>query len=402
MRGVTMPPDQQPVPVLLVKEQPHPALGRNAALGRVSQAAATLSLRFLLILAGLVVLGLLVSEIWIIVLPVLLALLLATVLWPPVRWLRAHRWPPAIAATAVMLGAIAVLAGLVSALAPSVTGQAQELADQVVAGLSDLQDRLAEPPFNLNSNGQGGALDAVISQAQGNAQDVAGRVVSGVGVVGNVVVEALLAMIITFFFLKDGPRFLPWLGRLVGPGATPHVEVVAGRSWRVLGGFIRAQAAVGLVDAVFIGIGLLILDVPLALPLSVLIFFAAFIPIVGAFVSGALAALVALVAGGPTDALIVIGIVLVVQQLEGNLLQPVLVGRTLDLHPAVVLLAVTAGGSLQGVTGAFLAVPVVSVLAVLVRYVRECLGDPHIQAPPEADPALPQPRKGFRRLVRRG
>ena len=144
----------------------------------------------------------------------------------------------------------------------------------------------------------------------------------------------------------------------------------------MLGGFIRAQAAVGLVDAVFIGVGLALLGVPLALPLGVLIFFGAFIPIIGAVVTGALAALVALVTQGPTDALVVVALVLVVQQLEGNVLQPMLVGRTLDLHPAVVILAVTAGGSLQGIAGAFLSVPIVSVLAVLVRYVREALGDP--------------------------
>lgn len=269
--------------------------------------------------------------------------------------------------------------------------------DQVVSGLQDLQTRLQEPPFNLEDQSVNQAIDRLVNQARDNAQDLATQVVNGVGIVGNVLVEGVLALVMTFFFLKDGPEFLPWLCRLTGPKAAPHVEVLAERSWRVLGGFVRAQAAVGLVDAIFIGIGLVILDVPLWLPLSVLIFFAAFIPIVGAFVSGAIAALVALVSGGPTDALIVIGIVLVVQQLEGNLLQPVLVGRTLDLHPAVVLLAVAAGGSLQGITGAFLAVPIVSVLAVAIRYTREALGDSYVPELPESTEDQPQPRKGWRR-----
>ena len=152
-----------------------------------------------------------------------------------------------------------------------------------------------------------------------------------------------------------------------------------------LSGFIKAQAAVGLVDAVLIGIGLAVLGVPLALPLAVLVFFGAFIPIIGAVVTGILAALVALVTQGPTIALIVIGLVLVVQQLEGNVLQPILVGRTMDLHPALVIIAVTAGGTLAGITGAFLAVPVVAVGAVCVRYARQQLAE--VEPGPGSPPA---------------
>ncbi|MCW2623238.1 MAG: perM [Frankiales bacterium] len=389
-----------PTPDAAAADPPHPALGRNAALARASQVASTFSLRFLLILAALFVFATLVGKIWFVVLPVLLSLLLSTILWPPVRVLRRHGWPPGLAAGSVLLIALLLLAGLVGALAPQVTGQSQELADSVSAGLDDLQARLERPPFNLDDQALGGGIEGLIAKAQDNAQSIASRVVSGVGIVGTVLVEALLALVLTFFSLKDGPKFLPWLGRLAGPTAAPHLDVLASRSWGVLGGFVRAQAAVGLVDAVFIGVGLWILGVPLALPLAVLVFFFAFIPIVGAFVSGAIAALVALVTGGPGQALVVILIVLAVQQIEGNLLQPVLVGRTLDLHPAVVLLAVTAGGSLRGVTGAFLAVPVVSVLAVVIRYVREQLGDPHDEPLPEAGSDDRPPRSGLRGRLR--
>ncbi len=154
-----------------------------------------------------------------------------------------------------------------------------------------------------------------------------------------------------------------------------------------MSGFLRAQALVGAVDAVAIGAGLVILGIPLAVPLSILTFFGAFIPIIGATVTGILAALVALVSDGLTDALIVAGIVLVVQQLEGNVLQPALVGHTLDLHPVVVLLAVTAGGSLFGIVGAFLAVPLVAVAAAVVRYGREQLDGAPVPPPPEVAPA---------------
>lgn len=141
--------------------------------------------------------------------------------------------------------------------------------------------------------------------------------------------------------------------------------------WDTLGGFIRTQALVSLIDAVFIGAGLLILGVPLAPVLAILTFIGGFIPIVGAFVAGALAVLVALVANGLTTAIIVLIIILAVQQIEGNVLQPVLQSKSMKLHAVIVLLAVAAGSSLYGIVGAFLAVPVAAVAAVVIRYIGE-------------------------------
>ncbi|MFB9544388.1 AI-2E family transporter, partial [Micromonospora sagamiensis] len=187
-----------------------------------------------------------------------------------------------------------------------------------------------------------------------------------------------------FFFLKDGPRWVPWLAAQTGPRAGVHVTQLSERSWRTLSEFIRQQALVGFIDAFFIGIGLWFLGVPLVLPLAVLTFFAAFIPIIGAFVAGAFAVLVALVDRGPTTALIVLGIVLVVQQLEGNVLQPLIQGRGLSLHPAVVILAVAAGSSLAGITGAFLAVPVAAIVAVAYRYARDHLDNHRPEDAPAA------------------
>jgi putative heme transporter len=363
---------------------PEASLRREVAVGSFLSRLATFCLRFLVLVAAVVVLGYIVGRLWVIVLPVLLGLLLATVFWPPVRFLRAWRVPAALAALGVLLAGVLLLAATVALLAPQVTGQAQEIADQVVAGLDDLQDLVTGPPLNLGQDAVGGAVDNVISQLQANAQNIAGRVLSGAVAAGSLLLTGLLAIVLCFFFLKDGPRFLPWLAGLTGPRAAPHVNAVGQRAWATLAGFIRAQAAVGLVDAVFIGVGLAVLGVPLALPLAVLIFFGAFIPIIGAVVTGALAALVALVTNGLTAALIVIGLVLVVQQLEGNVLQPILVGRTLDLHPAVVILAVTAGGTLAGIVGAFLAVPVVAVVAVIARYARQQLAlvEPAPGSPP--------------------
>jgi predicted PurR-regulated permease PerM len=367
------------------RELPESSQRREAAVSAAFARVATASGRFLLIVLAVVVLGYLAGTFWVVLLPVLLGLLLATVLWPPVRFLRRRGVPAALAALGVLLVALLVLVGVVGGLAPQVTGQAQEIADQVTAGLGELQKRVTGPPLNLGEDRIGATVDNVIGELQANAQSIAGRVLSGAAAAGSLLLTGLLALVLCFFYLKDGPKFLPWISGLVGPRAAPHLTALAVRCWATLSGFIKAQAAVGLVDAVFIGVGLAVLGVPLALPLAVLVFFGAFIPIIGAVVSGALAALVALVTNGVTSALIVVALVLVVQQLEGNVLQPILVGRTLDLHPAAVILSVTAGGTLAGIIGAFLAVPVLSVAAVMVRYARQQLAE--LEPGPGSPPA---------------
>jgi len=367
------------------EQVPEASLRREQAVGAAFARVATLSLRFLLVCAALVVAWYIAGQLWVVLLPILLGLLLATVLWPPVRFLRGRGAPPALAAAVVVVVSLLLFFGLLGGLAPQVTSQAEELADQVTAGLGQVQGYVSGPPFNLGEDQVGRTVDNAINSLQSNAQNIAARVLSGAAAAGSLLVTSLLALVLCFFYLKDGPKFLPWLSGLVGPRAAPHVSAVSQRSWVTLSGFVKAQAAVGLVDAVFIGVGLAVLGVPLALPLAVLVFFGAFIPIIGAVFTGVLAALVALVTQGPTTALIVIGLVLVVQQLEGNVLQPILVGRTMDLHPALVIIAVTAGGTLAGITGAFLAVPVVAVGAVLVRYARQQLAE--VEPGPGSPPA---------------
>ena len=367
------------------EQVPEASRRREQALGAAFSRVATLSLRFLLVCAALVVLWYIVGKLWVVILPVLLGLLLATVLWPAVRFLRGKGAPPALAAAVVLLVSLLLLLGLLGGLAPQVTSQSEELADQVTAGLGQVQEYVSGPPLNLGEDQVGATVDNAIDELQSNAQNIATGVLSGAAAAGSLLVTALLALVLCFFYLKDGPKFLPWVSGLVGPRAAPHMSAVSQRSWVTLSGFIKAQAAVGFVDAVCIGIGLAVLGVPLALPLAVLVFFGAFIPIIGAVVTGVLAALVALVTQGPTTALIVIALVLVVQQLEGNVLQPILVGRTMDLHPALVIVAVTAGGTLAGITGAFLAVPVIAVAAVCVRYARQQLAE--VEPGPGSPPA---------------
>ena len=178
---------------------------------------------------------------------------------------------------------------------------------------------------------------------------------------------------LTFFSLKDGPSFLPWLRTWVGKGFGRHTAEVTGRVWTALGHYVWSQAAVAAVDAILIGLFVAIFGLPYALPIAVLTFFGGFIPIVGATVAGGVATLVGLVSGGIWVAAAVLGWVIVVQNVEGNILQPLLVGRTLRIHPAIILLAVTLGGTLYGIVGALLAAPTVATIQVIAHYAREQL-----------------------------
>jgi predicted PurR-regulated permease PerM len=374
-------PTAQPSPALThdepdpdaaaVTTSPAPTQGRGPRMRAASRTLAIASAQFLLIAAAVVVLFYVLGRLWSILLPIVLGLLIATVLWPATRFLRKHGWPPALAATTVLVGFLALLGGIIAALAPSVADQVTELADAATAALQDVQEWLQGPPFNLGEDQIGEAVDSVINSIQGNAQNIAGYALTGASAVGNSLINLILALVLVFFFLKDGPRFVPWLSAQTGPKAARHVAALSYKTWSTLSEFIRQQALVGFIDAFFIGIGLWILGVPLVLPLAVLTFFGGFIPIIGAFVAGAFAVLVALVSNGFTTALIVLVIVIVVQQIEGNILQPIIQGRGFNLHAAVVILAVTAGSSLAGIIGAFLSVPVAALIAVIYRYARD-------------------------------
>ena len=354
-----------------VSAAPAPGDGRGPKVRRALRTMATTSAQLLLVLASLYVLFYVLGRFWVILLPIVLGLLIATVLWPPTRFLRKHGWPPALAAVVVLLAFLAIFGGIIAVIAPQVADQVTELADAATAGLQDVQEWVQGPPLNLGEDQVGNAVDSVIDSIQSNAQNIASYAVSGVSAVGNGLINLVLALVLVFFFLKDGPRWVPWLSAQTGPKAGRHVAALSYKTWDTLSEFIRQQALVGFIDAFFIGVGLWILDVPLVLPLAVLTFFGAFIPIIGAFIAGAFAVLIALVDQGITTALIVLVIVLVVQQIEGNVLQPIIQGRGLNLHAAVVILAVTAGSSLAGIIGAFLAVPVAALIAVVYRYVRD-------------------------------
>ncbi|NIZ89587.1 AI-2E family transporter [Kineococcus rubinsiae] len=373
------PPPAAPPPVPARRATPHRRSPGPVERGVTD--AARWTLRLLVLGVGFSGLLWLLGQGWSLLLPLLLAVLLSAVLWPLTQVLRAVL-PRSLAALVTLLLLVVAVLGVFAALVPNVAGQAQDISDSATAGLAEVQDYVTGPPLNLGETQIDVVVAQVTTELQANAQGIAGGIVSGVGSVGSGVVTALLVLVLTYFCLADGDRLLPWSRRWLDERSHRHLSELGTRTWAVLRGYILSQAAVALVDALFIGIGLRIVGVPLALPLAVVVFFAAFIPIVGAVASGALAVLVALVALGWVQALIVLGIVLLVQQLEGNVLQPLLVGRSLALHPAVVIGSVTVGGTLFGITGAFLAVPFTAIVTVVLRYVRSELVPGAAEDPP--------------------
>ncbi|WP_461066028.1 AI-2E family transporter [Streptomyces pseudoechinosporeus] len=344
----------------------------RAALRTSARVSGELLLIFVMLAVTLWLLGRMWSVVW----PLVVGLLLTTLTWPLTRFLRRHGWKPALAASVVTVLFLLVAAGVVALIAVPVASQSGELTDGVVEGIQKLREWAAGPPLNIGDAEINKAFDTAVARAQDGLGSMVGTVVTGVSTVVNGVVTAVLALFLMFFFLKDGPRFLPWLARQLPGRLATDVPTVAARGWDTLSSFVRSQAAVGLLDAVLIGLGLWILGVPLVLPLAVLTFVSAFVPIIGALFAGFVAVLIALVSNGLTDALIVLAIIVVVQQLEGNVFQPMIQSRGLGLHAAVILLAVTLGGSLAGIVGSLLAVPIAALIAVVWNYVREQLSAP--------------------------
>jgi predicted PurR-regulated permease PerM len=361
---------------------------RHQVIGDGLAWTATWSLRWILIAAGAVLLGLVVRETWSILLPVLLALLVTSVLQPAARLLeRRAGLPKTLSAAAVLLGGIAAVLAVGWAITRSVADQADDIAADAGSGLQQVQDWVQRSNF-VTEDQLDTAIQGLQDRVTDSASNIASGVVVGVGAVGSALVTLVVALILTFLFLKDGHRFLPWVRRLTGERVGPHLQAVLGQSWGALGGFIRTQALVSFIDAVLIGIGLVVVGVPLAVPLAILTFFGGFVPIVGAIVVGALAVLVALVSVSVTGALVVLAIIVAVQQLEGNVLQPWLQSRSVQLDAAVVLLSITLGSTLFGIVGAFLAVPFAAVAAVVLRYLDRLVTlesePPPAEEPPEA------------------
>lgn len=349
-------------------------VNRITVLGFDARALAAASLRMILILAGAALILWAIGVFWQGILPVILALLLTTVLWPMSAGMRKRGMNAALAALITLLGFLVILVGAFVAMGPVVANQGSQLVEDAQSGIAELFQMLEGLPFDIDMSQVEETLSEITTFIQDQAGAIAGGVMTGVSAATSIIITIVIMLVLVFFFLKDGDKFLPWIRQYSGRTAGWHISELLTRMWNTLSGFIRTQAVVSFVDAFFIGLGLVILGVPLALVLAVLTFFAGFIPIVGAITAGALAVIIALVSNGFTNAIMVLILIILVQQLESNILQPVLQSKAMNLHAAVVLLSVTVGAGLFNIIGAFLAVPVAAVIAVAFRYHSEMVG----------------------------
>ena len=356
----------------------------------------------LLVLAGTVwVLMRIISAVQLVVLAFVAALLITALLQPAVAWLRRHGVPrgPATALTAI-LGFVVM--GLIGWF---VTWQVMEnidnLSDQVQDGIDELRNWLLNSPFHVTDK-QINEIAKNLREAVGaNTDQITSAGLEGVTVVVEALTGILLAAFSTLFLLYDGKRIWQWTLKLVPAAARPGVAGAGPRAWRTLTAYVRGTVIVALIDAIFIGIGIYFLDVPMAVPLAVFIFLFAFVPLVGAVVSGALAVVVALVTQGVFAAVMTLVVVLAVQQIEGHILQPFILGRAVRVHPLAVVLSVAAGGMIAGIGGAVVAVPLVAVTNTVVGYLRAYSREvavrqapkPHGATAVDASPAGDPPRK---------
>ena len=333
-------------------------------------ALSELSWRLLVCAAAVALVAWALWQVRFVVLPVFIALLLSTALHPPVAALERRGLRPALAAAVVFVSAIGAVALIVALLAQPVSDEMGELGHQVRAGVDEAGDWIAELPLGISKADVQRAIDDAESSISDNAGSFAAGLLSGAVIVAEVLATVVFVLFLTFFFLKDGRSIWGWLVCLFPRVHRERVHEMGQAAWIVLSSYVRGICFVATVDAVFIGLALAVIGVPLVLPLAVITFLAAFFPIVGAVTAGAVAALVALVSNGIVDALLVVAAVVAVQQIEGNFLYPVVVGRTVELHPVAVVIAVAVGGVLGGVLGAFIAVPLIAVLSATIPIAR--------------------------------
>ena len=327
----------------------------------VLAAAAAWGWRILVATAALALVTVVLIQLYVVVVPVVLALFLAAVLEPVVAWLRARRWPSALAATTVFVGSLAVLVLLLTWIGTSVATQFDDLGQEFRDGVDSAKEWAQGEPLNLAPQ-RVDQVEADVRAALRTATGgVAERAVGRARAAGEVLGGIVLLLFTLFFLLKDGARMADWLGARVPPGYQDDAVALATRSRDVMRQYLIATAATGFIDGVLIGIALWVLGVPLVIPLAVLTFLGGFVPLVGATIAGLVSAVVALATSGLATALLVVAATVAVQQIEGNLLQPLILERAVRLHPLVTVWAVAGGLVIGGLLGAFLSVPLVAI-----------------------------------------
>ena len=329
--------------------------------------AAAWSWRALLVGAALYALLVLAGYVAVVVIPVIVALLLAALLQPGAALMVRQGWPHAVAATTMLVVGVGVVAGIITLVVERFTAGYADLADQVGQGIEEVR-RLVTRNFPVSQAQIDGVLETAQQSLVDNRDTLTAGALTTAATVGEVFAGIVLALFTLFFFLKDGRPIWLWFVGLTPRASRAYLDEAARRAWRTLVSYVRATALVALVDAVVIGIALAVIGVPLAIPLAALVFLGAFIPIIGSFLAGTAAVLVALVSNGPIAALVVLAVTVAVMQLEGHVLQPLLLGRAVRVHPLAVVLSIAAGLLIAGIFGALIAVPLIACLNVAGTY----------------------------------
>jgi predicted PurR-regulated permease PerM len=323
--------------------------------------------RLLLILAAVVALLWVIRRLEVIVVPIALALMLSALLLPAVDFLHRRGAPRSGAVTLVLLSGLAVVGGILTFVVSQFVIGLPDLTTQVTQSIETVRTWLIEGPLHLSREQINNAGDAATEALRNNQERLTSGALSTAATVTEIVTGAFLVLFTLIFFLHGGRNIWQFVTKIFPPHVRERVHEAGRAGFGSLIGFVRATFLVALVDAVGIGTGLAIMGVPLALPLASIVFLGAFIPLVGAVIAGFLAVVVALITKGFLYALIALGLVIAVQQLEGHVLQPLVMGRAVSVHPLAVVLAIAGGGVLAGIVGALLAVPTLAFLNSAVR-----------------------------------
>jgi len=325
----------------------------------------------------LVVVGVIAVFIWLvtvfseILVPFLVGIVVSALLVPFSNWLQRHHVPKWLAVVVSLLGGLAALGGLVWLVVDQIIASYPSLRDRTVEQYANIRDLVLNSGLGITQADVNGWLDDGTRWVQDNS----GSILSGVASAGSSATHAFEALFIilftTIFLLVDGKNVWRWSVRLFPRNARAAVDGAGVAGWITLTSFIRVQIFVAFVDAVGIGLGAYIVGLffggmPLVIPIAAFVFLGAFIPVVGAIVTGFLAVFVALIFNGPLAAVLVLGVVLLVQQIEGHILQPLVMGNAVKVHPLAVVLGVTAASGLAGISGAFFAVPLIATLNAMV------------------------------------
>ena len=343
----------------------------SAAVPRGLRIATAYSWRLIVVAAAIGVAVWLVIQLKLLVIPLLVAILVTALLWPAFTWMLRHRVPRWLAIVLSVLGTLAIVAGLLWLVGWQVVRQWGSVQESTVAAMAQFRQYLIDGPLHLSAE----QIDDLLTQGSALAQEQAGVLWSGAlalgTTIGHVATGGILALFILLTLLADGAGIWRWTLKLFPKKARPAADGAGRAGWITVVNYARTQLLVATIDAVGIGLGAALLGVPLAIPVAVLVFLGAFVPIVGAAVTGAVAVFLALVYNGPWIALWMLVVVLGVQQLEGHVLQPLLMGSAVKVHPLAVVLVVAGGAMIAGIPGALFAVPLAAFVNVVAVYLGE-------------------------------